>query len=158
VPGLLDSDVVGVSDFDAGEVAGMRSAAWILLATAGINFLAWALRRNGFPPFTSLVDVFLGVQLLHLRHSWRAWALVRAGVGAALAVLVALGGFVVSTGGLGTSILGLGTLAYCGSLFLLLFGRPSTTRVLAGRLVFGLSVVLTVAAAVVFALPAFVRE
>jgi hypothetical protein len=152
VPGLLDSDVVGVSDFDASEVAGMRSAAWILLATAGLSFLSWGVQRNGFPPFTSLVDVFLGVQLLHLRHSWRAWALVRAGIGAALGLVLTLGGVFVSTGPVATSAFGMGQVAYCGSLFLLLFGRPSATRVLACRLVFGLSVVLTVAAGVVFAL------
>ena len=83
MPGLLDNDVAGVGEFDSGEIAGMRSAAWILLATAGINLLAWIVRRNGIPPLGILVDVFLGVQLLELRHGWRAWALVRAGVGAA---------------------------------------------------------------------------
>jgi hypothetical protein len=143
VPGLLDSDVVGVSDFDAGEVAGMRSAAWILLATAGLNALAWALQRSGFPPVALLVDVFLGVQLLHLKHNWRAWALVRAGFGAAIGLLLTLGALTAGP----IVLVGLGQLAYCGSLFLLLFGHPSSKRVLAGRLVFGLSAVLTIAGA-----------
>ena len=123
----------------------MRSAAWILLATAGINLLAWVVRRNGIPPLGILVDVFLGVQLLELRHGWRVWALVRAGVGAALGLVLTLGGFFASTGPVVTSTIGVGQLAYCSSLFLLLFGRPSSKRVLAGRLVFALSVVLTVA-------------
>jgi len=145
VPGLLDDDVAGVSEFDAGEIAGMRSAAWILLATAGINLLAWLVRRNGIPPLGILVDVFLGVQLLKLRHGWRAWALVRAGVGAAIGLVLTVGGFFASTGPVVTSTIGVGQLAYCSSLFLLLFGHPSSERVRAGRLVFALSVVLTVA-------------
>lgn len=145
MPGLLDADVAGVGEFDAGEIAGMRSAAWILLATVGINLLVWVVRRNGFPPVAILVDVFLGVQLLELKHNWRAWVLVRAGIGAAIGLLLIVGFWFSSTGPVVILMSGLSQLAYCGSLFLLLFGHPSLKRVRAGRLVFGLSVCLTVA-------------
>jgi len=150
---LSEHDVITGSDFDAGEISGMRSAAWILLVTFALNVLVWALQRGGFPPVASLVDLFLGVQLLRLKHNWRAWALVRAGLGAAFALFIVLSGlFASSAVGLGTSILGAGQLAYCGSLFLLLFGSPSMSRVYAGRALFGLAFVLTLVGAAVLAL------
>ena len=66
--GVLDPDA-----FDPGEISGMRSAAWILLATAALGLLAWTALPG--PPIVSIVDLFLGVQLLRLRHSWRPFGM-----------------------------------------------------------------------------------
>jgi hypothetical protein len=136
-------DAFGAEDFDPAEIAGMRSAGVILLATATLGLLVWIIKPTGLP-VTGIVDIFLGVQLLKLRHSWRAWALVRAWVGIALGAGVALIG-VFGSGGAAGTIVGLGQIAYAASLLLLLFGVPTMRRVLAGRVVFGLSIVLTTA-------------
>ena len=151
IPGLSNADVGSVVEFDSGEIAGMRSAAWILLATAAINVLVWLLQRNGLPPFTSLIDAFLGVQLLHLKHSWRAWALVRAGFGGALVLVVIAIALMASSPLVAVLAIGVGQFAYCASLFLLLLGRPSIGRVVAGRVVFGVAVVLYLVGAVLVA-------
>lgn len=135
---------LAADEFDPGEVAGMRSAALILLVTAGVTVALWAVTRQGLP-IAAAIDVFLGVQLLRLRHSWRAWAMLRAGVG------LVVGGFALLAalfGGLSPALalVVFGNIAYCGSLLLLLFGSPTRPRVLAGRATFGIAVVLFVAA------------
>ena len=135
-------DVVDVEPFDEGEIAGMRTAGWILLATVAINLLTFVMRRTSIPPLATLVDLFLGVQLLRLKHSWRAWALVRAGIGGALSLVVIAAAALQSPPAVAASAIVIGQLAYCGSLFLLLSGRPSMRRVVAGRVVFGVAIVL----------------
>lgn len=72
--------VLEVEAFEPGEIAGMRSAAWILIATALLGLVGW-LMTPGMPPLTSAIDLFLGIQLLRLGHNWRAWAVVRAWIG-----------------------------------------------------------------------------
>ena len=133
-------------DFEPGEIAGMRSAGWILLVSAALTLLDAIVIAPSPAVLSFFIDVFLGVQLLRLRHSWRAWALLRAGVGLLFGVLVLLGGLVAPSAG--ASLLGLGQLCYCGSLWLLLFGTPTSKRILAGRVAFGASVVLIGAAIV----------
>jgi hypothetical protein len=133
----------GAEAFEPGEIAGMRSAGVILLATAALGLLGWVV-QPGSPPLAAMVDIFLGVQLLRLRHNWRAWALVRAWIGIALGAVLGMAG-VFGSGGPAAATLGLGQIAYAGSLLLLLFGAPTMRRVLVGRVVFGLSIVLTTA-------------
>lgn len=128
--------------FEPGEVAGMRSAGWILVATAALGVIGWAL-RPGSPPFASAIDLFLGVQLLRLRHNWRAWALVRAWIGIVVAVVI-IAAAATAPGGVSAAALGLGLGAYAGSLLLLLFGVPTLKRVIAGRILFAVSVVMSI--------------
>ena len=128
--------------FDPGEIAGMRSAGWILVVTAALGVLGWLLRPSN-PPLTSVVDLFLGVQLLRLRHNWRAWAMVRAWLGLAFAVGVGFAS-ITRPGGAVVLVLSLSQAAYAASLLVLLFGVPTMRRVIAGRVVFAASVVLLV--------------
>jgi len=62
-------DTSSAADFEPGELAGMRSAAWILLLSAGLALLGWIARPASSPPLSSLIDLFLGIQLLRLKHS-----------------------------------------------------------------------------------------
>ncbi len=133
---------LSAEEFDPGEIAGMRSAGVILLATAALGLLVWMVRPT-VAPVAVIVDGFLGVQLLRLRHSWRAWALVRAWIGLGLGTVIALVGAFGS--GLGAAVLGLSQVAYAGSLLLLIFGVPTMKRVRAGHLLFALSILLTIA-------------
>jgi hypothetical protein len=133
--GLLDADA-----FEPGEVAGMRSAGWILIATAALGVVGWILRR-GSPPLSSAVDLFLGTQMLRLRHNWRAWALVRAWIGIAVGAFICAAS--VAGGGAAAATLGLGQAAYAGSILALLFGMPTMNRVMVGRIVFAVSLALT---------------
>jgi hypothetical protein len=130
----LDAD-----DFEPGVVKGLRTAGLVLLVFAGLEVAVWAFGAR--PSFTVIVDVFLGVQLLRLRHSWKLWALVRSWVGLALAGLAMLASF---ADGLSTTIgLGAGAqVAYSGSVILLLTGVPSPRALLIGRICFVLAVVL----------------
>lgn len=57
-------------------------------------------------------------------------------------------GGLVTPGGAVVALVGAGQVAYCGSLFVLLFKTPSLKRVAAGRVLFGVSIVLTVVAIV----------
>jgi hypothetical protein len=123
------------------EITGMRTAGWILLVTAAINLLATLFTGFVTTLVGAVVDVVLGVQLVRLRHSWRAWVVVRAGIGAVLGVLICVGGL-LQPGRTPTVILGSGQIVYCASLFLLVLGTPSQRRVGLGRVVFGVSVVL----------------
>lgn len=139
IPG---SDGLGASEHvDAGEIAGMRTAGWILLVTAAINLLASLFTAVATTLLGAVVDVVLGVQLLRLRHSWRAWVLVRAGIGAVLGFFICVIGL-TEPGRTPTVILGLGQIVYCASLFLLVYGTPTPRRVGLGRIVFAVSVVL----------------
>jgi len=131
----------GSDTFEAGEIAGMRTAGWILLITAAINLLATLFTGIVTTLAGAVVDVALGIQLLRLRHSWRAWVLVRAGIGAVLGVLICVGGLTQQSS-MPTVIFGLGQIVYCGSLFLLVLGTPTPRRVGLGRVVFGVSVLL----------------
>jgi hypothetical protein len=126
--------------FDAGEVTGMRTAGIILLSMATANVAAWLIANVGVP-LEILIDVFLGVQLFRLRHSWRSWALVRAWIGIVLGCVIVAAQFVIETGTSAIGLAGLGQLAFSSSLLLLLHGRPSASRVLLGRVVFACSLV-----------------
>src|SRR5215208_4459620 len=132
---------LGADDFDPGEVAGMRTAGWILVASAAIELLTWLMNRNAFGIIGVAADVVLGIQLLRLRHSWRAWTMLRAALGVGVGALIVVGGLIGSNP---TAIVavGIGQIAYCGSLFLLLYSRPTPRRVLLGRIVFAVSMVL----------------
>lgn len=138
IPGA--EDVLDAGAFDAGEIAGMRSAGWILVASAGLGALGW-LFRPGNPPIASAIDLFLGVQLLRLRHNWRAWAMFRAWIGTAIAVVLCAAAL-FGRGGAAAAALALAEAAYAASLLLLLFGTPSLKRVILGRIVFAASAVL----------------
>ena len=138
--------VLDVEAFEPGEIAGMRSAAWILVATAALGALAWVATRTS-PPFTSAIDLFLGIQLLRLRHNWRAWAMLRAWIGLAIAAAICISSIAGSAGAATAAagvVLGLGQGTYAGSLLLLLFGVPSMQRVTLGRIVFAVSILLTI--------------
>ena len=149
------TSVLDAEAFEPGEIGGMRSAAWILIATGVLAFLVWAAAPSG-PPVAGLVDLFLGVQLLRLRHTWRAWAMLRAWIGLAIAVITCASAFAGSGAAAATVALsGLGQATYVGSLLLLLFGVPTMKRVHAGRIAFGISVVFTIAAAVFMTIAGF---
>ena len=144
VTGVLDMEA-----FEPGEVGGMRSAAWILIATGVLGVLMWAAAPSG-PPVVGLVELFLGVQLLRLRHTWRAWAMLRAWIGLAIAAVVCASAFAGSgAAAAAVALSGLGQATYAGiASTMLLFGVPTMKRVNAGRIVFCLSIVFTIAAAV----------
>jgi hypothetical protein len=135
-------------EFDRDEIAGMRSAGIILLISAAVTLLVFALTRTGLP-MAAGVDVFLGVQFLRLRHSWRAWAMLRAGVGVVSGAVLVVVSVVSSSQPVSGALAWLGQVAYCSSLLLLLYGSPSSRRVWAGRLSFAGAAVITAAAAVV---------
>jgi heme/copper-type cytochrome/quinol oxidase subunit 4 len=141
-------DTSSAADFEPGELAGMRSAAWILLLSAGLALLGWIARPASSPPLSSLIDLFLGIQLLRLKHSWRSWVLLRAGLGGLLSLWVIVMAVGAPVGAVGLIMLAFGQLAYCGSLFLLLLGTPPAQRVTMGRIVFGLAIVLTISGVV----------
>ena len=135
--------------FDPGEVAGMRSAGVILLLGAAVTILAWASRPVGVP-VSILIDVFLGVQLLRLKHSWRAWAMLRAALGGLLAI-VGVGGLILGAAPASAVLAGTGSIAYCAAILLLLVGAPTSVRVRVGQAVFALAVVLMVGAILLIA-------
>ena len=107
-----------------------------------------------------VVDIFLGTQLLRLRHSWRAWAMVRAALGVVIGAFgIVIGFLALGVGGipgrpapLPRLMVVAGVTAYCASLLLLLYSRPTLRRVRLGQLVFAASVLLVVAGGVVTAL------
>jgi hypothetical protein len=123
------------------EISGMRTAGWILLVTAAINLLASLFTGIVTTLAGAVVDVLLGVQLLRLQHSWRAWVVVRAGIGAVLGVFICVSGL-MQAGNTLTVIFGSGQIVYCASLVLLVFGTPTARRVQLGRVVFAVSVIL----------------
>ncbi len=135
--------------FDPGEVAGMRSAGIILLLGAALTILAWAFRPAGLP-VTVLIDIFLGIQLLRLKHSWRAWAMLRSALGGLFA-LVGVGGSILGGAPAVVVMAGTSSIAYCVAVLLLLAGTPTTTRVRVGQGTFALAVILMVAAMVLIA-------
>jgi hypothetical protein len=144
------SDSVFSEDaYDPAEIAGMRSAAWILLATAGLTITALLFGSKSLP-ISALVDGFLGVQLLRLRHSWRSWAMFRAWIGIVLGLFIAVGGL-AGPAPLAGLALGVGQVTYSASLLLLLFGIPTMKRVILGRIVFGVSLVFMIAGIVIAA-------
>lgn len=128
--------------FDVHEVAGMRTAGWILLATAAVTLLSWAVVRTALPSPAILIDAFLGAQLLRRRHSWRAWALLRSGLGLLISGLAIWNGLSAGSAALGLTVSGVGQMAYCLALLLLLLGVPTARRIVLGRITFGIAVVL----------------
>ncbi len=113
--------------FDRNEVSGMQSAGFLLLAMAGLVFVGWLFGHAALP-MAVVIDIFLGLQLLRRRHSWRSWALLRGWLGLPIGLLIAIDG--AGPSGL---LIGIGHIVYSGSLLLLLFGQPSAKRVRAGR-------------------------
>jgi uncharacterized membrane protein YdcZ (DUF606 family) len=140
-PRTIDS--LGASGFTEAELAGMRSAGIILLVTGSITAAMWFFTDAGFG-VSSMIDWFLGLQLLRLHHSWRAWVLVRAAVGVAVGVLNVAASADVGTSPTGVLVC-IGQLAYCAALFFLLYGTPSARRVLAGQCLCGVCLLLMVA-------------
>jgi hypothetical protein len=135
---------IAADDFDPGEVAGMRAAGWILLATAVLAAAGWLLGGTR-APLTAIVDVVLGVQLLRLRHSWRAWAMLRAIVAIVIALVVVASSLATQSATTGMAVMFAAQLADAGSLLLVLYGRPTVKRVRAGWAAFAVSLVLSVA-------------
>ena len=127
------------ADFEPGVVKGLRTAGLMLLVFAGLQIAVWVL--GAAPSIAVIIDVFLGVQLLRLRHSWKLWALVRAWAGLAFAVLSLVAVELSVPTGLGVGA----QVAYSGSLILLLTGVPSERAVLRGRVGFVLATILFVA-------------
>lgn len=134
---------IGPEDFDPGEVSGMRSAGIVLLISAIASLVA-LLFVQGVSLLSAGIDVVLGVQLYRLRHSWCAWAMLRAWIGLGIGLLILIGSVVAETGALALVLVGVEQLAYCVSILLLLFRAPSTRRVLAGRVTFAVAFVLLV--------------
>jgi hypothetical protein len=133
--GALASD-----DFEPGEIAGMTSAGWILVAGAVLASIGALVSRNPWALTEIGIDSVLGFKLLRLRHSWRAWAMARALIGAAIGVLVLV--TPSRTFGIGGAAYELGQVGYCVALLLLLYSRPSARRVKVGRLMFVAAIAL----------------
>jgi hypothetical protein len=70
--------------------------------------------------------------------------MLRAGAGLVFGLFILLGALASNV--LVANLFALGNVAYCASLLLLLYGNPPARRVLAGRVAFGLSLVLICAA------------
>ncbi len=134
-------DALGATGFTEAELAGMRSAGIILLVAGSITAATWFFTDAGFGA-SSLIDCFLGLQLLRLHHGWRTWVLVRAAVGVLVGVLVVLASAVAGTSAASGVMVGIGQLAYGAALFFLLYGTPSARRVLAGQCLCGVCVLL----------------
>ena len=139
---------LGDSDFTPGEIAGMRTAGVVLLADGIASLAVSVLTRE--PQWFGLVDCFLGVQLLRSHHSWRSWAILRAGLGA-LGAAIGLASGLVSGIAPGTLLALLAVLLYCGSLLLWLYGSPSRRRVMVGWILIPLWVLLFLGSVVVTA-------
>jgi putative membrane protein (TIGR04086 family) len=139
-------------EVEDGADRGMKTAGRILLTTAGIGVVAWLVEQRGLP-FSSGIDLFLGIKMLQRAHSWRSWVMVRSWVGVAGALfagaMIAFGDLSAWSGPLAVS---LGALAYSVSLLLLLSGMPTQRRVQVGRLTFAGAVILMLAGIVLLAL------
>ena len=133
----------GTEEFDPAEIVGMRTTAWILFANACLNLVLF-LAGAGGSPLQVPVDVFLGVQLLRLRHSWRAWVLLRAFLGLLIGVFALIGGLSTRTPFAGAMV-GAGAIGFPASLLALLYGRPTMQRVRIGQVTFAVSLLLILA-------------
>ena len=131
--------------FDPAEIAGMRTAAVILGGMAALQVAAWVRGQPG-AIVGAAVDAFLAVQLFRLRHSWRAWTMVRAAIGLLLGALTIVAQIASTRGTMWGLMLGLAQCLYGASLFVLLYGTPTVGRVRTGRVVFIASLAATVAA------------
>jgi hypothetical protein len=127
---------VGSDDFEPTVISGLRTSGIILLITAAVDLLSGFAAASLYAG--AIVNSILGVQLLRLKHSWKLWALIRAFVGIAGALVAA----VLAASSL-VWIAAAATLAYCGALILLLMGVPSPRAILGGRLLFAVSVGLS---------------
>jgi hypothetical protein len=130
----------GPEQFDRGEIAGMRTAAWILFSNAALTILAALFGSADATAIQIPIEILLGVQLYRLRHSWRAWTMLRAAAGVVLGGLALTFGVVATPAA--TVLLGLGGIFYSAALLLLLYSRPTMQRVYIGRAAFGLSALL----------------
>jgi hypothetical protein len=131
------------ADFDRGEVIGMRSAGIAFLLSAVIGLAAWLVAHTGLSP-AIVVQLFLGVQMLRLQHSWRSWAMLGAAVGVLLGAGMSANHLVSQNGMPAGVISGLGVMFWNTSVLLFLVGNPSTSRVLGGRVLFGVALVLSI--------------
>ncbi len=148
--GVLETEI-----FDPAEIAGMRAAGWILAGTAAVSLLGWLVAPSALV-LLSLADLFLGVQLLRLRHTWRGWAMLRAWGGVAIGLALSISAIVnAAVGGL---VLGVGQGAYSASLLLLLFGVPSMRRVTFGKITFAVSIILIIVGGVLMAAAAALHQ
>ena len=110
----------------------MSSAAIILLLMALLAIGGWVVSDIPLSAGT-VIDIALGILLLKRHHSWRIWVLVRAGLGLVIGAVILLASAMADPVSPKAVMIGLGQCAYCGALFLLLYGTPVAWRVLAGR-------------------------
>lgn len=133
-------------EFDPGERAGMRAAGWILLANAVVTVAMLVVTLTAAGMVSAIVDVIIGTRLLKLRHSWRAWAMLRAAVGMVLGLLAIFGMPAIQEPlRVGVFLGAIGQWLYGGAILMLLAGRPAPPRVRLGLGGFALAVLFVAA-------------
>ena len=131
------------ADFDPGEVSGMRSAGIVFLVSAVTGVAWWLLAGTGLP-LGIIGQLFLGVQMLRLRHNWRSWAMLGAGLGVLLGAGISVNLVVSQNRTLAGASAAFSVIAINTSVLLFLVGNPSKGRVLGGRILFGIAVLLSI--------------
>jgi hypothetical protein len=111
-----------------------RIAGAIMLASAPAALLASA-GNHSTPYLAIVIDVLIGVSLLRGNLKYRSWAVLRCVLGALF-----YGGMSVANG---QAIEAVFTVAFTGSLLLLLLGTPGKARMIAGAVAAGLLTALT---------------
>ena|SRR5579871_2863694 len=137
-------------EFDPTVLQGLRAAAIVLLCSAAVEALQF-LSGQVFS-LSFLIDIFLGVQLLRVRYTWKIWALARAWGGVALVVLMARA---LPPAAL-VAIVAWQAI-YSASIILFLTGTPTRTRLVLGWVCFGITVVLFLLGAGLVVLARIVR-
>jgi hypothetical protein len=122
-------------DTTGNPVKAARIAGAILLASAPASLIASTGNNTTAPILAIVIDVLIGVSLVRGNLKYRAWAVVRCVLGALF-----YGGMSAAKG---QAIEAGFTVAYVGSLLLLLIGTPGKARTLVGAIAAGLLTALT---------------
>lgn len=122
-------------DTTGSPVKAARIAGAILLASAPASLIASTGNHASTPYLAIVIDVLIGVSLVRGNLKYRSWAVVRCVLGALF-----YGGMSAASG---QAIEAAFTVAYTGSLLLLLIGTPGKARTLVGAIAAGLLTVLT---------------
>jgi hypothetical protein len=132
--------------YDRTNESGLRAAGVLMFITAALTLASLLLiflkptspsQVSSAWGFSVLLDVIIAVKLLTSDNAtrWQRIALVRVGFGGLLGLLVMLVGLDQLT-----RLLGLFEIVYASSFFVLLVGRASTVRVVAGVMAFVISI------------------
>jgi hypothetical protein len=124
-----------IGDTPASPVKAARIAGAVMLASAPAALLSSTGNHTTTPYLAIAIDVLIGISLVRGNLKYRSWAVVRCVLGA-----LVYGGLSAAKG---QAIEAGFTVAFTGSLLLLLLGTPGKGRTIAGAVAAGLLTALT---------------